>query len=398
MTMKILYLSPGAELGGAEQSLLGLLSCVDRERFHPVVVLPRPGPLAEDLHRVGADVRIISFPKAVLTYGRSSGMLWSLVGFSPAVVGVLPVLFRLARLIHTERIGLVHSNGIKAHLIGCLLHWMIQVPLVWHMRDILPPGPLQSLFRFLARRTPSAIIANSRAVADCISDGSVGSPRLRVIPNGIDVGRYAPTPGFAPLKQEYGLDPRQPTVGIVGVLAPWKGFEVFLEAAAVLRDIRRDMMFFVVGDEIYDTRGHSGYRRRLEDKACALGLEGRVIFAGFRRDIPAVMNSLDVVVHASVRPEPFGRVIMEAMACGRPVIAMDAGGVREVLGTDRSSGVLIPHTEVTAMSQAILELIRDPVRRDRMGQAGRDRAVSCFSIADHARAVEKVYTTILGTI
>lgn len=147
-------------------------------------------------------------------------------------------------------------------------------------------------------------------------------------------------------------------------------------------------------NEIYDTRGHRGYRQRLEQRARGAG-PGRVIFTGFRRDMPAVTNSLDILVHASVRPEPFGRVILEAMACGRPVVATHAAGVPEVLGADRSPGLLVPPGDVAAMASAILQLLRDEGRRRRIPRAGRDRGVRLFSIEKHVRAVEKVYEEVL---
>ncbi len=393
--MKVLYLSPGAELGGAEQSLLGLVSSLDRARFHPVVVLPRSGPLAEELDRVGSEVRVVPIPRAVLSYGRWSSPFSSAAALPAALAGALPVVARLARLISAEGVALVHSNGLKAHLLGCPLRWITRTPLVWHLRDILPPGPLRQLMRFLGRRAPAAIIANSRAVARCLGEGSGTPPRLRVIPNGIDLKRYAPVPGLTPLRTEYGLRSDQIAVGIVGVLAPWKGFDVFLESVAAVAPARRDVVFFVVGDEIYDTRGHSGYRRRLEARARALGLGGRMIFTGFRRDIPEVMNSLDVLVHASVGPEPFGRVLMEAMACGRAVIATSGGGVPEVLGPDGATGVIIPPSDAQAMEAAMLALVGDPARRVRMGCAGRQRAEAIFAVEDHARAVEAVYAEVM---
>ena len=234
------------------------------------------------------------------------------------------------------------------------------------------------------------------AVAESFSRVRADGSRVRIVHNGIDLESYAPDPGSAVLRREYGLDPERPTVGMVGVLVPWKGFDVFVDAAARLAHRAPRAVFFIVGDEIYDTRGHRGYRRHLEEKVRGLGLEGRVFFTGFRRDVPAIMNSLDVVVHASVRPEPFGRVILEAMACGRPVIATDAGGAPEVLGRDGSAGILVPPGDARAMAEAVLELLRAPARRARMGQAGRERAVGGFSSDAHARGVQQVYEEVLG--
>ena len=215
------------------------------------------------------------------------------------------------------------------------------------------------------------------------------------ITNGVDLTSFRPGIDAHQIRQELGIASHILVVGIIGMLAPWKGQDVFLRAAAAVHAQHPTVRFLIVGDELYRTAGHGSFRQQLMQQVDEFRLQQSVTFTGFRRDMARILNTLDVVVHASVQPEPFGRVVLEAMACGRPVIATHAGGIPEVLGTDGQAGLLVPPGDSDAMAAAMLTLIGNEQRRQTYSQAGRQRAVASFDARLHAQRVETVYRNIL---
>jgi glycosyltransferase involved in cell wall biosynthesis len=150
----------------------------------------------------------------------------------------------------------------------------------------------------------------------------------------------------------------------------------------------------VVGGSIYETDGHAGYPETLRQRASALGLSDRVTFLGIRDDIPNLLAGLDVLVHTPTAPEPFGRVLAEAMAVGRPVIAAHCGGIPEVV-EDGVTGLLVPSADVGAFTAAVVRLLEDPMLCQRLGGAGRRRAEARFGIEAHATGVFEAYRVVL---
>jgi glycosyltransferase involved in cell wall biosynthesis len=196
--------------------------------------------------------------------------------------------------------------------------------------------------------------------------------------------------GFAPFRRERAPEPDRLRVGIIGRLDPWKGQHVFLEAfAKAFPDGGADAV--VVGAKLF---GEQGYELELERRAAALGLEDRVEFRGFRDSVEEELRRLDVLVHASILPEPFGQVVVEGMAAGLAVVAADAGGPAEVV-EDGVDGVLCPPGDVDALALALQRLAADPDLRRRLGDAARERAKN-FTPARIAPQVMAVYQSVLG--
>jgi glycosyltransferase involved in cell wall biosynthesis len=164
-------------------------------------------------------------------------------------------------------------------------------------------------------------------------------------------------------------------VGLVATFAYWKGHEVFLRAAAAVTGSHR---FYVVGGPIYATGGSQWSLDDLRARAAALGVAERVGFTGFVEDVPAAMRGLDVVVHASTEPEPFGLAIVQAMACGRPVVTTAVGGARELIVPEENA-LAVPPVDSAALARAIDRLAAEPALRARLAQAGRVNVERHFS-------------------
>ena len=384
----VLYLNPAAILGGAERSLLDLVSRLS-PAFRPVVVVPQPGPLVEALDRAGIRSVCLDPGRWARVLSRRRPIA-ALAAGALALPGLLAAAGPARRLLEEERVALIHTNGIKAHLWGGRLGRWTGRPVVCHVRDLLGTRWLDERIAAEIRRTATAIIAPSEAVARRLRAGVRPlrpSPPVAVIPNGLDLEQVRPT--AAPVSDGLG-----PWVGIVGPLTPGKGQRVFLRAAALVRRALPRTRFVVVGGEPYETWGSRGERPRLERLARTLGIAPAVTFTGFVEEPLAWIRRCDLLVSASTTPEGFGRVLLEAMALGKPVIATAVGASPEVV-EDGVTGVLVPPEDPTALARAIGALVGDPARQRQLGAAGRRRAEQRFSLAAHVRAVEQVYRAVL---
>jgi glycosyltransferase involved in cell wall biosynthesis len=214
-----------------------------------------------------------------------------------------------------------------------------------------------------------------------------------VISNAVDLDRFAPGTGDGvQLDTASGLSPAPPgtiRIGLVATFARWKGHEVFLDAAARVA-AAEPCRFYVIGGPIYHSQGSQYSLEELRRHAKALGLVGRLGFTGYLADSAAALRALDVVVHASTRPEPFGRVIVEGMACGRAVVAIREGGAAELF-EDGVNALGCPPRDPHALARTLNGLIADPTLRRRLGDAGRVATLACFDRRRLAERWSQVY-------
>lgn len=352
----------GEIVGGGEVSLLGLLEHLDRARWAPIVVAPSEGAIATRCRALGLSVHVIPLPSVRRPH--------------PAVIGAVLALRRLIRGVGA---CLVHANGSRAMLYAGLAGRLARRPVVWHVRIAEREPALDAVLLALA----SAVIVNSRAVGRRFPRARAET--VRCIHNGVDLRRFSPRPPSASLRASLEIPERSPVVGSVGRFVPWKGYRVLLEAARIADETLPGIHWLLVGD--------GDERAELEAQSRALGLGSRAHFTGWREDVPEMLALCDLFALPSFG-EHFGRVLVEAMAMGKAVVATDAGGVPEIVVHDEC-GLLVPPDDPRAMAAALLTLLRDPVRSERLGQSGRQRAEARFDIARHAEAVAGVYSQVL---
>ena len=380
----VLLVHAKSEIGGSDVSLLCLLRNLDRTRFRPVVVVPARGPLTAEYEKLCRRVLItpLCVPRSTANPVELARVLLRLVSSA----------WKLCKIVRDERISLVHTNSMVA-LTGPLVAWLKRVPSVTHIREIVVSHPLiaAGILRFvcaLSRR----VIAITDAVRRNLPGKWPDSDRVIVVNNGVDTNEFTPDADGEALRIEWGVRREAPVVGIVGRVAKCKGIHVFLEMIPkVLREVPK-ARFVVVGRA--PTAREAQYEGELRRRADALGLNGTVKFCGARRDMPQVMAALEVLVLASVDPEAMGRVLIEAMACGKAVVATDHGGPAEVV-EDGVTGILVPPSNPEAMARAVSRLLNDPGLRQEMGRRGRDRAVEKYSLQQYVRGIEGVYTSLL---
>lgn len=374
----ILYLNATAELGGADTDLFATVRALDRTRFTPIVVLPGPGPFDEAYARLGVEVLHLPLP-AVTRAARPRQLLRDTV----------PSVSRLHRLIRERGVDLVYTNSLLL-LTGGIAARLAGRPALWHSGEFLDRPRLvgQALY-WTTAALASRIIVSSAAVRARFPRWA--QRKIDVVHNGIDLQRFHPDRDGTATRVALGIPCEAPVVGFVGRFIPWKGAELFVEMAAQVRRAVPGTHFLIVGSRL---AAYPDYLPRLQARIDALGLAGCTTVLVDRRDIPDLLAAMDVFVHCSLRPEPFGIVIVEAMAAGKPVVAVGAGGVPEII--DRPEvGRLVPLGDRAATAAAVTELLRNPSDAEALGRAARDHVVGRFDIARVTARVESIYERAL---
>jgi len=351
-------------IGGGEESLLGLAATLDRRRLRVRASVTGDGEVATRLRALGVPVNVVRLPRV---------RPWTL---GPIVLAVM----RLRRLLRRERVTLVHAHGSRGTLYAGLATRGLGIPLVWHVR-VAEPDP--RLDRLLARLA-EAIVVNSGATAARIRRLPGAAAKLTIVPNGVDPARFAPGPADAGLGDSLGLDPAVPVVGYFGRLERGKGVDVLVDAATRLHGKLPATAFLFVGE------GPLG--ETLMARAAAAGLPAR--FTGQRDDVAALLRLCAVVVLPS-RQEAFGRILIEAMAAGVPVVATAVGGIPEVC-VDGVTGLLVPPEDPDALAVAIALTLTDQAATAARVTAATADVHARFALTAHAARVEAVYAEVLG--
>jgi glycosyltransferase involved in cell wall biosynthesis len=387
--LRVLYVSHSAQLYGAEQSLLLLLKGLDKSRFSPVVVLPREGPLKKCILDLSIPVEIVPSIQKWLT-----STSWILRPLHD--VGLVPFWVRsvwtLAGLIRRYRIQLVHTNSLVV-IDGALAARLAGIPHVWHAREIIAPGPpyqfilghaaTLSLINDLSDR----VITISYAVRRCL-DQEDDNSRFLLVYNAINLQDFEATGSRDAVRRMLRMQNGAFLVGTVAGLIPAKGYEDFIPAAAQVRKAMPNTRFVAVGDA-----SRESYRRKVVELINQHGLEGSFLLLGFRRDVADIISALDLLVLPS-RYEPFGRVLVEGMAAGKPVIGTNVGGIPEII-EDGVNGLLVAPGSPDELAQAIKKILQNPELARRIAAAGRESARARFNPQRYVNQIQQVYEELI---
>jgi len=367
--IRILYMHDSPILGGAENSLLNLIGNLDRNQFEPYFALFAEGPFAEELRKLGVEPRFVDFPELK----------------RPRPAATVRSVRNLMRLIRELAVHLTHSNTPRSNFYGGVAGRLTGRGVIWHARNLLVPGmiDIDNLLGFL----PDRILCNS----DAIRARFKGRTNAITIINGVNLDMFDYRLPGLPVRQELGIRPHDKVVGIISRLEPEKGHNCFLQAAQCVAAEVDDVHFLIVGKAFVNPEQRE---TELHELAASLGLGERVTFAGFRRDMPQVLASIDILVLAA-DAEPCGRVLFEAMAMQKPVVGTHSGGTPEIVA-DGETGILFPPRDSEALARALLTLLRDETKAKKMGAAGRRRAMEHFTIQAHVRKTENVYREVLA--
>jgi len=383
-SLRVTAVTAAAQLGGTERVLLDFAARAFEHDIALRVVTPRHGPLVDILNEIGVPTEVVPGPTRMM---RGSQRLGSLISIPGALVGLAQWARCLARHPYVADTDLLYAVAFKAY-VGTARQ---RVPVVWHLHEY-PPAITGPFWTSLGHRVPVALVANSRGVAAAWRPKYRGPP-IGVVENGVDLDRFRPRERTGWIHQRLGLDRAKRLVGMPAVLAQWKGqLEVvhgFARMAARYPDV--DLVF--VGGTIYDTVAERDFEARLRGAIARANarLGRRVHLLPFQTKVELVYPEMDAVVHYSLRPEAFGRVIVEAMACAVPVLAAGEGGPVELVG---EGGWLVAPREPAALAErlaAVLDLKRETLAD--IGAAGRRRAEDHYSARGFARGVASVLRT-----
>lgn len=399
--MSIVFLSPTGQTGGAEAALHELLAGL--RESHPSwplrLIVASDGPLVARVEALGVPVRILPFPPSLARlgdWGLGRGWWRRLVFLGRCASVVLPVLGyvrRLRGLLRAEAPDVIHTNGLKMHVLGAWARPR-KSAVLWHLHDYVGRRPFTArLLRHYAHQC-SAVVANSRSVADDVRKVCGTALAVHSVWNAVDLERFSPTGPCIDLDVVSDLPPVDGIlrVGLVATFARWKGHETFLNALAALPS-SLPVRGYIVGGPVYETSGSQVSIAELRARVSSLGLDSRVGFTGFVPDSATAMRALDIVVHASTDPEPFGLVIAEAMACGTPVVVSRAGGALELTEPDVNALGFEPG-DATALARCIEQLGRDAALRQRLGSAGRSTAERSFSRRRMTSELTPIYQSL----
>ena len=397
----IAFLSPSANLGGAERVLLdtiaGLRAADVSQRI--AVFCTGEGELTNELSALGVSVSIHPFPVELASLG-DARVRPTRSGFGVAARAVIagPTALRYAlglrSTLRTFAPEVIHSNGAKMHLLAAIASRGV-APVVWHLHDYVSSRPFMRKALQASVGTCAAIVANSESVAAdaraVLGDGA----NIHAVLNGVDLTRFkvsGPTLSLDEVAHTSPAPGGTVRVGLVGTFAKWKGHELFFRALATI-DARLPIRAYVIGGALYETIGSQYSMAELVRMADSFGLNGRVMFTGLLADAPTAMRSLDIVVHASTAPEPFGLVIAEAMACGKAVITSGSGGSLELVDDERDA-LVVPSGDANGLGSAVVRLASDAELRARLGTAARATAVQRFDRNRMAHSLTQIHRQV----
>lgn len=376
----VLFVHHANDMYGADIGLLHSIASLDPTRYYPVVILPSDMPegmLSAELARRGIEYHFAPLGILRRKYLSARRILPLARDFIRGVAHVRSLARRRnAKLIYVNTI-VVPSGAIGG--------WLARVPVLWHIREILSmPRPVRwTLYRTLGLCS-DRIICISRAVRDSlVREAPDLEGKCEVLYNAVSLAPRTRNRPLVGIREELGIPDGAPLIGTVGRITHWKGQEILAQAAKVVLQKHPDAHFIAVGSYFAD---EVHYLRRLEAFVAESGLSDRFHFAGYRENVTELYSAFDIFVLASRKPEPFGRVTVEAMMEARPVIATNHGGTCELI-QDGVTGLLVPPSDPESLAAALDRLLSDRELRLRLGRSAAIYAHANFSLRRYKKEI-----------
>jgi len=361
-------------IGGTERHVVNLVRRLDSSKFEPYLAcFKRYGEFLGEVETLAIPI--------------SEYRISSLHNYKT----VLQQL-RFARLLRRNQIQIVHTYGFYPAVFAVPAARLARVPVV--IASIRDTGELLTPFQKRAQkyacRMADSVLVNAVAVRNWLIAEGYNAKNIEVIRNGIDLDRFEKKDGGGDGRQEFGFPAHVPLIAMMGRLNQLKGAEYFLEAASAVASRFPEVRFLVVGDV---TPANISYKEELKRRSDSLGLGGRIVFTGFRMDIPRLLSEVSISVLPSLS-EGLSNILLESMAAGVPVIATSVGGNPEVI-ENGVTGLLVPPSNPEALAHAMRLLIERPELARRYGQAGKQRIAEHFHLGRMVRQTEQYYLELL---
>ena len=369
MTKNILYSSSFSSLrGGGQKSLLLLLERINLHKYQPFLLCPQEGELEKAAKALGVKVFVLPLP-SIKTFN---------------IAQLYRTIRDIKEWIKENNIALIHTDAPRGTFCLGLVAKSLKIPLVYHARvSSREPYLYERLLYGFAKK----VIAVSQETQKRFQNLPDFKNKVFLIHNAVDIEKFNPAVKGIKFREELKLSDKV-VIGIIGQLVPLKGQNIFLRAAGLVAKKEKRVKFLVIGNV-----DDPVYKKSLDLLVQELGLEDLVDFIDFREDMPEVVSGLDILVNVSDL-EGFSRVIIEAMACAKPVIASNVGGNPEAVRNE-ITGLLVPAQNASALASAMLKLIADAGKRRYMGNLGRKRVEELFNITVNVRKTEDLYQKIL---
>ncbi len=370
MAIRVLYLHEFRRMGGAERALLCLADAIRQVRVEPLVLWPQKDAAFAWLASRGIRVVPLRVPR------------WR----HGLALPLLPLfLARLRRVLFPADVDLIHVNNYRSAPFGRIVSRWAGVPCVCHVREMITAKAIRQ-YRLLSS---NALIAVAEAVGHALLGGGIPADRVTVVHSGITPHDAPPEAATIALRGRLGISPHNPVLGIVAHILPHKGYDDLVQALTLLTERLPHAKCLVMG-----MAPRERYLRKLLQLADRLSVRDRLIVAGFQEDVVPFLHAMDVFVLPS-RTEGLPITILEAMAAGKPVVATTAGGIPEVV-RDGETGLLVPPGDPGRLAEAVMLLLEGPALAKAMGQAGRKRVSSLFTLEGEAEQTAMVYRKVLA--
>jgi len=352
---------------GGQKSLYHLVTRLDRSAFRPYVVVPSDDGLARALSEKGVE-----------------GCVYDLPRLSPrSILRDLSALRFLLGLIDSKGIDLLHTDGPRNTIYAGLAARLRGLPLLWHVRAMDGDPYDRILCRLATRIVLVADALKNRFAGLCSAD------KLVTIHNGVDLDVFRDVSGDA-YPEAFAVPPGRLVIASAGRIEPLKGQETLIAACGALKNAGTDFHLLLVGETV-----DSSYERFCRQKALELGIADRITFAGHRDDMAFLLKGIDIFALPSAIREAFPRSVIEAMACGKPVVVTAGGGAPEAVEEGRS-GFVVPPSDPFILAERLNRLAGDPALRKTMGAAARQRAETRFGLEQNAWMTQELYRSLLG--
>lgn len=378
--IKVLFISHSSDIyGGAEKSFLLLLKSIDRKRFDPVVIIPGSGSMEEELDRSG--IRTYKIYYRWWFYRRLSITI-----FLQCIARELLALPKFLSIIKKEKIEIVYTNTIVIFS-GAISAFIAGIPHIWHIREIINNKFPLYLFLpnkfvlFLVLKFSNRIIAVSQAVADQFSANNLN--KINVVPNAVDFHVFEGNTLTLNIK---GINPEDYLIAVIGRLEERKGQDYAIRAVKAASKKIPNIKLLLIGKDY-------GFRKQLEQLISELNLSDKVVFTGYRDDVPQILQHCKVLLMTSVN-EPFARILMEAMAAGVPVIGTNCDGTKEIV-QDGITGFLVSLENPSDMAEKIIKLYDNPELAEKFRNNGKKLIRDKYTIDRYVQNIEKIIIELI---
>ncbi len=397
-TKKILYVENGIGYGGAIICLRHLVRNLDRSLYTPMVITGRTGPQYQEIanealwkHIPDRHIDIVGAHRKLdpTTWpDKIPGLRFiinQILARADDLFNFLPFFLSLLWTAKQFKADIIHANNEPlCNRAALLVGKILKIPTICHVRGDQKGSQAMAWSYSLVDH----FIPVSHWVSQSIQNNlNIPKDKITVIYDGLELDKLDINADGQNFRKQHNISPDSFIVGLVGLLIPWKGQEIFLDAAKKLKEKIPNLKMLIIGGTPDDC---TSYEKMLNQRVKTEELEDTVIFTGHASDMPIVYNALDIIISASTSPEPLGTVVIEAMAMGRPLIGPNHGGAAEMMD-HKKTGLLFTPKNAAALEKNINRFYDDPQFRKRMGNAARIKALATFAIEDHVEHVQQVY-------